>query len=432
MSKIKMRCNSCGKWFQSANAKEVTCPDCLHKARKEKLTARSMPPSGGSPGNPGAAPPRQVPPPPPKSKPAIGGSSHWLDTQNDVKVGQPDQPRPKIPSFPAPRDNRSGQERNGYRGPALPGGPGGYREERGPAGPGRARDPRGPAGPAGYRGPGPAAYRVGGGMGVPDIAEQRPRQPMPTGPGRGPRPQGPAEGRPEKSRQGGKFAGHKARAPKPQAPPRPKREKIPPPTPFVPTAEQVARVEARYAELATPGEFDGIRTQIASELGIPKTAVKKIVKEYRDRLHLPSWWESQTYKGDREELEKIKAAYEPLLPVPPVGVHKQIAERLGLKPSLVYQAIKTIRLEMQLPQFNDPQLHGKEEQNGKAPEASQGVQEAQEQREHHADNREDGPLEQQEPGGKITSIETDTAFQRHDDTIEVAAADDYSNASSGE
>ena len=41
-----------------------------------------------------------------------------------------------------------------------------------------------------------------------------------------------------------------------------------------------------------------------------------------------------------------------------MGVHKQIAETLSLKPVDVYQAIKKIRQEMNLPQFNDPALHG--------------------------------------------------------------------------
>lgn len=119
-------------------------------------------------------------------------------------------------------------------------------------------------------------------------------------------------------------------------------------------------VEARYQELATPQEFDGIRTQISKELSIPKKAVKKIVQEFRERNHIPSWWETQTYKGSSEELEKIKTAYMPYLPVPAIGIHKKIAEELLLKPGEVYQAIKAIRLEMNLPQFNDPTLHGEE------------------------------------------------------------------------
>ena len=357
MSKTKIRCNTCGKWFQSANAKEVTCPDCLQKARKEKMAAKAAPPSAGktAPGTEAQA--RSVPPPP-KPKPAASGTSHWLDTQGDVKVAQPDQStRPKIPSSPAPRDNRGAPERD--RGSYQGTGPGGYRDrdERGPGGPGGYREGNYRS-PGGYRGPAP--YRVGGGMGIPDTDTQRPRQPMP-GPGgpRGPRPSGPGEQRPDKRRDD-KPAGQKQKTPKPKpvTPPKPKREKIPPPAPFKPTEEQIAQVEARYQELAVPTEFDGIRTQIAQEVSIPKKAVKKIVKELRDRQDIPSWWELQTYKGSPEELESIKNAYLPLLPVPSVGVHKEIADQLDLKAGVVYQAIKAIRLEMNLPQYNDPSLHG--------------------------------------------------------------------------
>jgi len=176
--------------------------------------------------------------------------------------------------------------------------------------------------------------------------------------GRGPqgqRPGGPSEQRPE-----GRKGPRPVKEKKPATPPKPKREKIPPPTPFVPTPEQVAQIEARYQELATPQEFDGIRTQISKELSIPKKAVKKVIQEFRERNQIPSWWEVQTYKGDSEELEKIKAAYEPHLPVPAIGIHKKIAEELGLKAGEVYQAIKAIRLEMNLPQFNDPALHAEE------------------------------------------------------------------------
>jgi hypothetical protein len=116
----------------------------------------------------------------------------------------------------------------------------------------------------------------------------------------------------------------------------------------------------RYIELAIPHEFDGIRTQISQELNIPKTAVKKIIKDLRTRQNIPSWWEIQTYQGSEEELAKIRTAYEPLLPVPPIGIHRKIAEELGLKPTTVYQAIKTIRTEMKLPQYNDPALHDME------------------------------------------------------------------------
>src|SRR5713226_1252261 len=346
MSKVKLRCTTCGKWFQSANAKEVTCPDCVQKARKEKLAAKTTPTANTTPGI--SSPARPVPPPPPRPKPAEG--SRWFDKVEDVKIGQPDQPqRPKLPSSPAPRDTRGGQDAFGNRGP------GGYRD-RDDRGSGSAFG--GNRGPGGYhdrdeRGPG--NFRPGG-PGTLDTPGYRPRQPMEGGSNRAPRPGAPGETRPGEKRDNKPS---KPKASKPPAPPKPKREKIPPPTPFVATPEQVAQVEARYKELAIP-EFDGIRTQIAKELSIPKKAVKKIVNDYRERNHIPSWWETQAYKGDGEELAKIKAAYEPYLPVPPVGVHKKIADELALKAGIVYQAIKAIRLEMNLPQFNDPELHSEE------------------------------------------------------------------------
>src|SRR2546423_6535229 len=118
MSKTKMRCITCGKWFQSANAKDLTCPDCTQKARKEKLAAKTAPPATGKAPGQGTGTLTRAVPPPPKPKPASGGTSHWLDAQNDVKIGQPDQPvRPKLPPSPAPRDNRGDEERGGKHGP---------------------------------------------------------------------------------------------------------------------------------------------------------------------------------------------------------------------------------------------------------------------------------------------------------------------------
>src|SRR6266702_3669586 len=469
MSKTKMRCITCGKWFQSANAKDLTCPDCTQKARKEKMAAKTTPPTTGKTPGQGIGTPTRSVPPPPKPKPASGGTSHWLDTQNDVKVGQPDQPvRPKLPPSPEPQDNRGDAERGGYRGT------GGYRECPG-RGAGNYRE-------GGYRGPGgprendyrrPAPYRVGGGMGLPDTETPRPRTPMTGGPPRGPRPGAPGEPRPEKFRQGegGKPPRQKVKTPKPETPPKPKREKIPPPEPFKPTEEQIAQVEARYKELAVPAEYDGIRTQISKELSIPKTAVKKIIKDLREREEIPSWWELQPYKGSSEELEKIKALYEPFLPLPPIGVHKQIAEQLTLKPAEVYQAIKVIRQELNLPQYNDPALHGiellpkdkkKEAAEVQADEQKTAAVEAQVD-EQKTPAAEAPPVEQQtapavsqtdeqktaaveaqvdeqktlaveapakdqteekkqEPEGEISSIETDTTFHKEGDTTEIVAA----------
>jgi len=334
MSKTKLRCMTCGKWFQSANAREVTCPDCTQKARKEKQAQKNAPTTATrtGPGTPAAATAPVRPAAPPKPKAPSGGTIQWLDKVADVKIAPPEPPVVKPKAAPPVHRETSG-DTGGNRGT----GDRGEREQR-------AGDP---------------SYRGGDGTtGAPTATGPRPRQPM-GGPA-GSKPWQRGSGGPGASRppQGGAKRG-KPRA-KVSAPPKPKKEKTPPPAPFVPTEEQIKQVEERYTVLAQPAEFDGIRTQIAKELSIPKKAVKKIIKDFRGQEHIPSWWELQTYKGSSEELEKIKAVYQPYLPVPPVGVHKAIAETLELKPGIVYQAIKAIRQEMELPPYNDPDLHEEE------------------------------------------------------------------------
>lgn len=148
-------------------------------------------------------------------------------------------------------------------------------------------------------------------------------------------------------------------AQKPQQP-RAQREPKParPATPSIELTDELRqKIEARYLELANPVEFDGIRTQIAGELSVPKALVKKAVLELRARVQMPSWWELQSYTGGNSDLERIRRAYVPHLPVPEIGIHKTIAAELGLEPGIVYQAIKRIRAEMHLPRYNPPETH---------------------------------------------------------------------------
>src|SRR5258707_12199870 len=81
MSKIKMRCTTCGKWVQSANAKEETCPDCVQKARKEKLTAKAGQSSSLKTQDQEAQGPANPSPPiphPPNQNPPTIGTGHSL------------------------------------------------------------------------------------------------------------------------------------------------------------------------------------------------------------------------------------------------------------------------------------------------------------------------------------------------------------------
>ncbi|HEU5346028.1 MAG TPA: hypothetical protein VFU60_16900 [Ktedonobacterales bacterium] len=148
------------------------------------------------------------------------------------------------------------------------------------------------------------------------------------------------------------------RGPQPAAAPRPPKPPRPATPQFVMTDELRATIEARYLELAQPVEFDGIRTRIAAELSVPKSHVKQAIAALRARMQLPSWWELQSYSGAETDLERIRMAYLPHLPVPAVGIHKTLAEDLHLDPRTVYQGIRRIRAEMRLPQYNAPEAHG--------------------------------------------------------------------------
>lgn len=139
--------------------------------------------------------------------------------------------------------------------------------------------------------------------------------------------------------------------------------------PATPTLEQAAAIERRYKELAQPVEFDGIRSRIAEELGVPKSVVKRVVKEYRERLHLPSWWDVSHQPLTPAQVELVRQRYEPLLPLPPIGVHHTLAQELGLSGWAVYQAIGQIRQQLGLTRYNEredaPRRH---EQSEKQPQ----------------------------------------------------------------
>ncbi len=169
---------------------------------------------------------------------------------------------------------------------------------------------------------------------------------------------------------------------KPTPPQQPAKRPAPPekrarqprsaPKPYELTDELRATIEQRYLELSHPVEFDGIRSQIADELKAPKPIVKQVVRELRARRQLPSWWELQAFKGNDETLERIRERYLPLLPVPPIGVHKQIATDLQMDAPQVYQAIRRLRAEMKLPQYNSPESHTSEAVSSESEIASIG------------------------------------------------------------
>jgi DNA-directed RNA polymerase subunit RPC12/RpoP len=302
MSKVKMRCARCSKPFKSSDAKQTLCPDCLAKERLAKARAAAAPQS------PAQAKPVQ----PPK---IIGPAASILGARPTITQEAP----PDRGLFGSAARNAEQDERRN--------------REHGPQG-----SP--PGAPHGQRPPQAPGQREAQTLGA--TQEARP------------------ERNGAKDRAGAarpRSAGHEHGAPRQERPARQPRAPRAPQPPQELTPEQQAQVEQRYLELAQPAEFDGIRTQIATELGLPKVLVRKAVLDLRKRMQLPSWWETQAFTGSPSDLERVRAAYMPHLPVPPVGVHKQIAEELGMEPHAVYRAIRQVRASMRLPQYNAPELH---------------------------------------------------------------------------
>ena len=323
MSKIKIRCSQCNKSFKSTNPKQQICPECEEKARRERAAKSKGLSSAVT--TPAPMPKRIVPPKPAANltPTSTQPKQHWLDQQQDVKIAAPE-------STPAARLPRLEVHERGARPAQITGAntprPGGkihstFSPLQRQASHEKYPDQKG---------------TVTTGASIADHTATR-------------KPDHTKKGEGRRATKDGKPTSSAAK---------PKREPRPPTPPFAPTPEQITAIEQRYFELAQPGEFDGIRTQISKDLGIPKSAVKRIVSTLRERQGIPSWWDLQSYHGSPEDMEKVRAAYLPFLPLPPVGVHKQIAELLSIAPGAVYQAIKVIRTELSLPPFNPPEDHG--------------------------------------------------------------------------
>ena len=108
--------------------------------------------------------------------------------------------------------------------------------------------------------------------------------------------------------------GHKAATPrKPRShAPHPPRERKPrvQMKPFEPTSEQVAAIRQRYLELAQP-EFDGIRHQIATEMGIPLRTVKEVVSRHAPNRNCElggQQWQPADSRADRADSYALSAA----------------------------------------------------------------------------------------------------------------------------
>ncbi len=311
--KDKVRCARCGRMFKPTKSSQTLCEACEKQERAARAAARNSGVSATRVSAPAAGPVRIVGPaanlidptatnasaanvPPPDT--GLYGTAAIREEQRQAQQRREEQRQAEARAREEQRAREFAQRREEARSHDRNG-----QHDRGAHGHGAPRDQRDPR----------------------DLK-------------RGPKPSAPRSERPT------------------QAPRPPRQPRVAPPRIEL-NDELRARIEARYLELAQPIEFDGIRTKIAAELGVPKSIVKRAVAELRERMQLPSWWELQAYAGAESDLERIRRAYLPHLPLPEVGIHKSLAEELALDPRSVYQGIRRIRAEMRLPQYNAPEAH---------------------------------------------------------------------------
>ncbi|HZC06596.1 MAG TPA: hypothetical protein VE338_13255 [Ktedonobacterales bacterium] len=310
--KDKMRCARCGKTFKPARSSQTMCDQCEKQERAARAAAKATSATANHPSASVTQPVR-----------IVGPAANLLDpTAPSARVGAPPPDSGLYGAAAIREEQRREQQR---------------REEQ------RREEQR------------RAEERAREEQRIRERAQARPAS-RPTDDRRG-RPEHAAHSgaqAPNRSVRPGAPRGERPAIPAPRQPKAP-RSLVPQ---FEMTDELRATIEARYLELAQPIEFDGIRTRIAAELGVPKSHVKHVVAELRTRMQLPSWWELQSYSGAETDLERIRMAYLPHLPVPDVGIHKTLAETLSLDPRTVYQGIRRIRAEMRLPQYNAPETHG--------------------------------------------------------------------------
>lgn len=294
----KMKCARCGKRFKQANRKQVYCADCLAKERAARKSGAQLIPSGAAASLASRSP----------RAPETAAMSPGITI---------------VQATPPPEHGAFGpQARHAERHAAL-----------------AERDTHPAATSPASSAPQPQPEAVG--YGPPPHRQAAPAAPSTAGRANGQPRQNKQPNQPNQTEK-------RQRQPRQQTPP------------FQLTDEMRTAIEQRYLELSQPVEFDGIRTQIAGELNMPKPTVKQVIRNLRASRQLPSWWELQAYKGNIETLERIRERYLPLLPVPPIGVHKQIASDLGMDAPQVYQAIRRLRAELKLPQYNPPASHAAE------------------------------------------------------------------------
>lgn len=326
------KCTKCGAEFETKNPKRVICPNCLYADKKSGTETEG-----------GDTPER------PASYSSGGYSSDSYQNRDDRPRYNQDRPRydgqrnnynqqrlynPRPyngggqrydnrggydrPQRPYDRNNEGYQRQDGYNRPQGNYQQGGYNRPQG----GYNRPPQG-----GYNRP-QGNYQQGGYN----------------------RPQSSGYNRPQGNYQQGGYnrpSGPRPGGFRPQG--RPMQR---PPKQLLVDREQLAQIEELYKKMLPLPNPDAHEV-IGEQIGLEGRKVFFGINLIRQKMMLPKLpFPKRKLAVSPDQLTAIKALYEPLLPLPPIGCHKIISAQLKIDEWRVHVGIGLVRKQMGLDRWN--------------------------------------------------------------------------------
>ena len=138
---------------------------------------------------------------------------------------------------------------------------------------------------------------------------------------------------------------------RPQPKKGPKKQKAA--RPLLISKEQLEQIEGLYKAML-PLPNPDCHEVIGAKLGIEPQKVFFGINLVRQKMMLPKLpFPKRKLAISPDQMMAIKALYEPLLPLPPIGCHKIIAAQLKMDEWRVHVGIKLIRAQMGLDRWNE-------------------------------------------------------------------------------
>ena len=316
------KCTKCGAEFETKNPKRVICPNCLYPDKKNESESESGNSENNNPKNYSSSQDGQ-PYERQNSYSSGGYSSEGYQRRDDRPRYDGQRNYSHGDGYQRPQNNYGGDR---YRSP--------YDRNEG------YQRPQG-----GYQRP-QGNYNRQGGYQRPQGGYQRPQG--------GFRPQG---GRPQGNRR------PMGRPQKPQKQ-------------LLVNKEQLAQIEELYKKMLPLPNPDAHEV-IGEKIGLEARKVFFGINLVRQKMMLPKLtFPKRKLAVSPDQLTAIKALYEPLLPLPPIGCHKIIAAQLKIDEWRVHVGIGLIRKQMGLDRWNPEREDAPEEfkvksQSDSSPDAAE-------------------------------------------------------------